>query len=100
MLSQDGDIELRIYDIAGNLVWRRRYGAGENGGAKDINKVLWDGKNDYETVLSNGVYLFYVIDHEERNKTRILADGKVVIRKDTGSSPASLFPAIIKMQPL
>jgi hypothetical protein len=80
-LSKDGDIELRIYNVAGNLVWRRRYDSGDNGGMKGLNRVPWNGQNDYLAVLSNGVYMFYIIDFGEQNKTSVLADGKVVIYK-------------------
>jgi hypothetical protein len=80
-LSKDADIELRIYDISGTLVWSRSYPSGEEGGKEGINKILWDGHNDYSSVLSNGVYMFYILDAGSRTGAKVLGNGKIVILK-------------------
>ncbi|MFC1517760.1 hypothetical protein ACFL5G_04290 [Candidatus Margulisiibacteriota bacterium] len=81
-LSMANDIELRIYDMSGTLVWSDIYAAGATGGMMGLNQVPWDGRTGHEMILSNGVYMFYVIEQSKRAQANVLGHGKVVILKD------------------
>ncbi len=54
-------MEIRIYDLAGNLVWSKSIRAGEYGGRGDSGgtwwEIEWDGRNSRGEVVRNGVYL-------------------------------------------
>jgi hypothetical protein len=60
-LTEDADVKIRIYDLAGTLVWSKDIAAGEDGGRgtpdKTEWKVEWDGYNSKGRLVRNGVYL-------------------------------------------
>ena len=66
-LSKPANITLSIFDLTGNLIAKKSYPAGENGGRAGYNEVTWDGKSDSGSYVGNGIYLYLII-----------ADGKVV----------------------
>lgn len=60
-LSEDTNVELRIYTLLGALVWKHSYGVDSAQGMKGLHQaepeLAWDGKNmNYHSVL-NGVYI-------------------------------------------
>lgn len=74
-LSEDADIDLRIYTATGSEVFRKKLVAGVDDGAKSgYNKVLIDnavlGKN-----LPAGVYPYILI-----SKNKLLGKGRLMIR--------------------
>jgi hypothetical protein len=81
-LSIDSDIELRIYDITGTQIHSESFSAGTPGGTAGLNRVLWAGKIDNNTFVSNGVYMFYVIENSGKGSVKVLGQGKVVVIKD------------------
>lgn len=81
-LSQDNDIEIRVYDIGGNFIWQQICAAGTEGGREGLNMVSWDGFNGYQVMESNGVYMFYVIEYSNKAEANVLGQGKLVIFKE------------------
>ena len=64
MLSRDADVTMRLFTLSGNLVLRREYAAGGEGGREGVNEVGWDGRNgDGEVVASGG----YILDLEAQS---------------------------------
>ncbi len=66
ILSRASNVNLRIFDLAGNQVAQMDYSANAEGGKAGYNEVSWDGKSDGGSYLGNGIYIYVLI-----------ADGKV-----------------------
>lgn len=60
-LNAEKSTKLCIYDINGNLVVKKEFQKGTNGGKGGINTVAWDGKNAFGERLSSGVYQYQII---------------------------------------
>ena len=59
-LSQDCDIELKIYTLIGELVWSCSYRSSDPQGRKGLhqeNDVTWNAKNSRGNYVLNGVYI-------------------------------------------
>ncbi len=56
MLSQPGDVTIRIFTVAGNMV-REISARGLNAGYQQVH---WNGRDDRGAVLANGVYLYKI----------------------------------------
>ena len=63
-----GDVNVYIYDVGGDLVWK-----GFTSGAASIS---WDGKNHAGNLVAPGVY-FYVVKDTQGNKST----GKIAVIK-------------------
>ncbi|MFA4844038.1 MAG: S8 family peptidase [Candidatus Margulisiibacteriota bacterium] len=63
-----------LFDLNGNLIWRRTYGAGENGGKSGANNPGWNGQNLYGEGVPNGVY-FYQITSDRQ----VIGRGKIIV---------------------
>lgn len=62
--SQVEFVEVSVYSISGNLVWRRKFVDGEEG-AKHLssgytNIIYWDGRNIYNELIASGTYICVV----------------------------------------
>ncbi len=55
--SQDSEVEIRIYTVAGQLIQTVEYPAARNG----FNMVDWDGRDAQGDAPANGVYLYKLI---------------------------------------
>ena len=75
-LSANADTKIYIYNLAGQLMWRKTYSAGTMGGRQGNNKVEWHGESDFGVSLANGVYLYQVISNN-----RVLGREKIIILK-------------------
>ncbi|HEX9971263.1 MAG TPA: hypothetical protein VGD14_04255, partial [bacterium] len=59
-LSQDADIELKIYTLIGELVWSCTYSSSDPQGKKGLhqeNDIVWDARNSRGNKVLNGVYI-------------------------------------------
>jgi hypothetical protein len=60
-LTRNAAVTIRIYDLAGSLVWTKEIPAGGEGGIGSpegvMHEVSWDGRNARGEVVRNGVYL-------------------------------------------
>ncbi|MBA7465966.1 hypothetical protein ES707_01138 [subsurface metagenome] len=76
-LKEPSNVTITIYDLFGQEVWHKTYPAGEKGGEKDSNSVIWDGRNLSGEVVGNGGYICRVwIDREKRHMLRKIAVAK------------------------
>ena len=55
--KRDGDVTIKIYDFAMNLV--REIRAGQRMGGTEYDEI-WNGRNDQDEVVANGTYFFKV----------------------------------------
>lgn len=60
ILKADARVEIKIYDLLGDPVWRWSCGVGGEGGRTGTNVVEWDGRNEAGKVVANGGYLCVV----------------------------------------
>ena len=56
-LPQSGNVEIKIYNIAGRLV-KTFQKSHQNSG---LHEVIWDGKNDYGNKVASGFYIYQAI---------------------------------------
>ena len=73
-LSKNMNIELKIFDMMGNLVSSIEKPAGSLGGMQGMNKVSIGSSNFEEMLLSAGVY-FYLLIHDGK----VLGKGKMAV---------------------
>ncbi|MEJ2722101.1 MAG: FlgD immunoglobulin-like domain containing protein, partial [bacterium] len=57
IMEKAASVSVKIYDLAGSLVYDRQYGVGETGTAQGPQEVTWDGRNMNGEVVRNGVYI-------------------------------------------
>ncbi|MBI5399376.1 Ig-like domain-containing protein [Candidatus Saganbacteria bacterium] len=65
-LSKDSDINLKIFDLGGNLLVNQSFTSGQSGSKAGYNEITWDGKSN-GNLVGNGLYLYLLI-----------SDGKVL----------------------
>jgi hypothetical protein len=68
-LSRDSNTKLMIYDATGKPVKTFTFASGQNGGVADDNTVPWNGRDNFNNIVANGPYLYFIV-----------ADGKVIGR--------------------
>ena len=73
-LSKNMDIELEMYDMMANRIFKNTFLAGTNGGKAGYNKLKLDLDTFSGYFLSAGVY-FYLLMHDGK----VLAKGKVAV---------------------
>jgi hypothetical protein len=73
-LSKNMDIELQMYDMMANRIFKNTFPAGTNGGKSGYNKLTLNLDTFSGHFLSAGVY-FYLIMHDGK----VLAKGKVAV---------------------
>ena len=60
-MTVDAPVNIRIFDLMGNLVWSKDISAGDPGATgsepRTWCEVFWDGRNDKGQLVRNGVYL-------------------------------------------
>ncbi len=61
-LSQDADIDILIFGASIQILKKITIAAGAEGGRQGLNNVVWDGKTDFGTLISNGIYVATVVD--------------------------------------
>ncbi|MEW6558228.1 MAG: FlgD immunoglobulin-like domain containing protein [Elusimicrobiota bacterium] len=71
-LKENLDVEIKIYDLIGELVWEKKLTAGETGGVLGPdNEITWDGKNENGDYVSAGGYICLVKVGNKVEKTKI-----------------------------
>ena len=68
-LTQSSNVKISIYDLLGQIVWEKKFYAGENGGQSgETNRVEWWGRNNLAEVVSNGGYICRIWIEAERKQ--------------------------------
>lgn len=75
-LANNTDVTVVLFTTTADLIWKRTYASGSPGGSAGENSITWDGLSDFGELMSNGVYLFHVID---RGANKTVARGKIAI---------------------
>lgn len=73
-LSGNFNVTIYLFDLNGNLIWRKSYPAGENGGKSGPNNPAWNGVNLFGESVPNGVYLYQVAADQ-----KVIARGKIIV---------------------
>ncbi len=73
-LTVDTNIMIYLFDVRGALVWKRSCQSGSMGGKAGYNEVEWDGKDDFGSMVGNGIYPFRVVAG-----ARVLGRGKIAV---------------------
>lgn len=73
-LSNDSHVTVVVYDITGHQVMKQTFSSGLNGGRAGINQVTWSGKNLFNKVVGNGMYLYQITSGD-----KVIGTGKLVI---------------------
>jgi len=73
-LSINATVSIIIYDITGHEVHRATYHSGDDGGRAGINSVSWNGKDLFEDVVGNGMYVYKIV-----SGNKVIAIGKLVV---------------------
>lgn len=60
-LTQDADVKICIYTISGEQVFKGDYKSGSEGGMVGFNSIAWDGRDKFNEIVANGVYIAYLI---------------------------------------
>ncbi|MCK4533418.1 T9SS type A sorting domain-containing protein, partial [bacterium] len=66
-LYQPSSVTITIYDLLGQVVWKKSFREGENGGDL-INSIAWWGRNGLEEVIGNGGYICRIYIQKERKE--------------------------------
>jgi photosystem II stability/assembly factor-like uncharacterized protein len=76
-LTEEANVELRIFDIAGTMIRVFDIGSQRAG----YHSVIWDGKNDHRMVVSSGVYYYNLKTvSKHRNNFSSLSKRMVLIK--------------------
>ena len=59
-MSNSADIEIRLFNVSGDQIWRKKIHKNGDGGMMGFNSVPWDGRNDFNESVANGVYIAFL----------------------------------------
>ena len=60
-LSIDSHIRVLIYSAAGDMIWLREIERGMVGGRKGLNRISWNGQDEFDKVVPNGLYHLRIV---------------------------------------
>ncbi|OGC22270.1 hypothetical protein A2310_01585 [candidate division WOR-1 bacterium RIFOXYB2_FULL_37_13] len=75
-LFEERETSIFVINLAGSIVWRNSYAAAQNGAKKGDNNVEFDGKDSWGRVLSEGVYLYKIVQNGA-----VVTGGKISVIK-------------------
>ncbi|MFC1517200.1 gliding motility-associated C-terminal domain-containing protein [Candidatus Margulisiibacteriota bacterium] len=79
-LTRSTPVRLYIFNMDGEIVWRKDIDEGQEGGHAGYNAVVWDGFTSFGDDLPNGVYIAHVIVND-RGTRKSLGRARIVILK-------------------
>ncbi len=72
-LSSEAEVSINVYTLGGKKIRKLKNKTYQPG----FNSIVWDGRNEYGKLLSNGVYLYKIIAKNNSSKTQKI--GKIAI---------------------
>ncbi len=75
-LERDTDVNVYLFNIVGDMIWKSTYLSGTNGGREGENSFDWNGVSSFGEMQSNGVFLVHVV---ERATGKRVARGKIMV---------------------
>lgn len=79
-LTKSATIQILIFNVAGELVWKKTYPADTEGGQEGLNRVAWGGISDVYGRVANGVYVYHLVVREN-GEVRSLGKGKLIVHR-------------------
>jgi len=74
-LSTNANVSIYTYDISGQVVMRRNYYAGSEGGRAGYNGITWNGISDIGGgYVGNGIYVYKIV-----SGGKVITTGKIVV---------------------
>ncbi len=73
-LNVDAPITIYMYDVGGEVVWTRKFGARTEGGRAGYNEVRWNGITDFGGYAGNGIYVYKIV-----SGSKLVGTGKLVV---------------------
>jgi hypothetical protein len=71
-LNKDANTAIYLFNAVGELIYKREYTTGTQGGKTGYNEVTWDGKSDFGSIVGNDIYFLRVVsDGKPVGKTKI-----------------------------
>ena len=70
-LNQPGNVEIKVYALTGDLVFKKTFAAGQQHATAGPQEVQWDGRNEKGEVVRNGVYVCVITAGSNSAKFRI-----------------------------
>lgn len=88
-LNEQSRINLVIYDILGQEV--RRFNLGDK--FSGIHSLAWDGKNNFGELVSPGIYIYQLVNGNERLTRKLMygAESSIQLRTTTSSFRSNHF---------
>ncbi len=59
-LEKDSEVEIKIFNIYGKVLWTKKINKGDDGAREGGNTVIWDGKSDKGYTVGSGIYLLKI----------------------------------------
>lgn len=60
-LINQKDTSILVFDMAGNLIYKKVFTSGSSGAKGGLNTVSWDGKNNFGETVKNGAYQYRIV---------------------------------------
>ncbi|OGC05188.1 hypothetical protein A2276_04535 [candidate division WOR-1 bacterium RIFOXYA12_FULL_43_27] len=73
-LNGNFNTSVYLFDLTGRLIFKKNCLAGEDGAKAGQNKVAWNGKDNFGSVVSNGAYIFKVV-----SDGTVVGSGKIIV---------------------
>lgn len=75
VLTEDTEVTASVYSLLGNLVSKKSFARGSEGGKGQAtglsNEISWDGKNDNGELVANGMYILEIRADSEKQIRKI-----------------------------
>jgi len=75
-LTQSADIDIYIFGSSLQILKKLSAFKDGEGGRAGLNKIAWDGRTDFGTIISNGIYLATIVNREDQ---KVLGKIKIVV---------------------
>ncbi len=79
-LNRPAEVRIYIFNMDGEVIWRKDIDEGQEGAHAGYNSVLWDGLTSLGDELPNGVYIGHIIVRD-RGDNKSLGRVRIVILK-------------------
>ncbi|MFC1559715.1 Ig-like domain-containing protein [Candidatus Margulisiibacteriota bacterium] len=74
-LNIDSAVTIYVYGVKGSPIYKTKLPAGAPGGQAGYNEVYWDGLNNFEETIGNGVYIVMISAHGSK-----LGSARIVVQ--------------------
>jgi hypothetical protein len=78
VLADNARVTMKVYTLTGDLVLRREFSQGDDGGRAGLNEVLWDGRNGRGDFVASGGYIM-VLNAEGAGETLHVMRRKIAV---------------------